>query len=199
MCSDFNIPIDTIPELNASITQIYIDKCISDILSDILEKCGGGYNFDMTPNGIRIYKYGAIYAYPEFRITPNTHLIYSPTLKGSVSHSLSIEDMKNSVKVVTETDKVYTVKAVAKDTDSIYKYGVLQEVIKIDEKDGDAKACAKNKLSELGKVKESFSIEIIEAVNSYTRAGALISVDDVNYLKHRPQHQKRSALCEIGA
>lgn len=194
LCSDFNIPIDSVPELNASITQIYIDKCISDILSDILEKCGGGYNFDMTPNGIRIYKYGEIYAYPEFRITPNTHLIYSPTLKGSVSHSLSIEDMKNSVKVISESDKVYTVKAVAKDTDSIYKYGVLQEVIKIDEKDGDAKACAKNKLSELNKVKENFSIEIIEAVNSYTRAGALISVDDVNYLIESTDHSIKNGV-----
>ena len=37
--------------------------------------------------------------------------------------------------------------------------------------------------AQLDKVKESFSIEIIEAVNSYTRAGALITVDDVNYLK----------------
>ena len=194
MCSDFNIPIDTIPELNTSITQIYIDKCISDILSNILEKCGGGHNFDMSPNGIRIYKYGAIYAYPEFRITPNTHLIYSPTLKGSVSHSLSIEDMKNSIKVITESDKVYTVKAVAKDTDSIYKYGILQEVVKIDEKDGDAKACAKNKLSELGKVKESFSIEIIEAVNSYTRAGSMITVDDVNYLIESSDHSIKNGV-----
>lgn len=83
----------------------------------------------------------------------NTHLIYSPTLKGNVSHTLSIEDMKNSVKVVTETDKVYTVKAVAKDADSIYKYGVLQDVFKIDEKDGDANTYAKNKLSELNKIK----------------------------------------------
>ena len=142
----------------------------------------------MTPNGIRIYKYGAIYAYPECRITPNTHLIYSPTLKGSVSHSLSMEDMKNSVKVVTESDKVYTVKAVEKDTDSIYKYGILQEVIKIDEKDGDANTFAKNKLSELGKVKESFSIEIIEAVNSYTLAGSMITVDDMNYLIESSDH-----------
>lgn len=194
LCSDFNIPIDTIPELNTSITQIYIDKCISDILSDILEKCGGGYNFDMTPNGIRIYKYGAIYAYPEFRITPNTHLIYSPTLKGSVSHSLSIEDMKNSVKVITETDKVYTVKAVAKDAGSIYKYGVLQDVFKIDEKDGDANTYAKNKLSELNKIKESFSIEIIEAVSSYTRAGALITVDDVNYLIESADHSIKNGI-----
>ena len=51
--SDFNIPIDSVQKLNASITQIYIDKCISDILSDNLDKCGGGYNFDMTPNGIK--------------------------------------------------------------------------------------------------------------------------------------------------
>lgn len=194
LCSDFNIPIDSVPELNASITQIYIDKCISDILSDILEKCGGGYNFDMTPNGIRIYKYGAIYACPEFRITPNTHLIYSPKLKGNVSHTLSIEDMKNSVKVISESDKVYTVKAVEKDTNSIYKYGVLQEVIKIDGKDGDAKSCAKNKLSEMNKVKESFSIEIIEAVNSYTRAGALITVDDVNYLIESADHSIKNGV-----
>ena len=148
----------------------------------------------MTPNGIRIYKYGAIYAYPEFRITPNTHLIYSPSLRGNVSHTISIEDMKNSVKVVTETDKVYTVKAVAKDTDSIYKYGVLQDVFKIDEKDGDANTYAKNKLSELNKIKESFSIEIIEAVNSYTRAGALITVDDVNYLIESTDHSIKNGV-----
>lgn len=194
LCLDFNIPIDSVPELNTSITQIYIDKCISDILSDILDKCGGSYNFDMTPNGIRIYKYGAIYAYPEFRITPNTHLIYSPTLKGNVSHTLSVEDMKNSVKVVTETDKVYTVKAVAKDTDSIYKYGVLQDVFKIDEKDGDANTYAKNKLAELNKIKESFSIEIIEAVNNYTRAGALITVDNINYLIKNTDHSIKNGI-----
>lgn len=197
LCSDFNIPIDSVPELNTSITQIYIDKTISDILSDILDKCGGGYNFDMTPNGIRIYKYGAIYAYPEFRITPNTHLIYSPTLKGNVSHTLSIEDMKNSVKVVTETDKVYTVKAVAKDADSIYKYGVLHDVFKVDEKDGDANTYAKNKLAELNKIKESFSIEIIEAVSSYTRAGALISVDDVNYLVESADHSIKNGVHHV--
>ena len=180
--------------MNISITQIYIDKTISDILSDILDKCGSGYKFDMTPNGIRIYKYGAIYNYPEFRITPNTHLIYSPTLKGNVSHTLLIEDMKNSIKVITETDKVYTVKAVAKDADSIYRYGVLQDVFKIDEKDGDANTYAKNKLSELNKIKEIFSIEIIEAVNSYTRAGMLITVDDINYLIESTDHSIKNGV-----
>ena len=102
--------------------------------------------------------------------------------------------MKNSVKVISESDKVYSVKAVAKDKDSIYKYGVLQDVIKIDEKDGDANTYANNKLSELNKVKESFSIEIIEAVNSYTRAGALITVDDMNYLIESSDHSIKNGV-----
>ncbi len=60
--------------------------------------------------------------------------------------------------------------------------------------DGDVNTYAKNKLSELGKVKESFSIEIIEAVNSYTRAGALISVDDVNYLIESADHSIKNGV-----
>ena len=102
--------------------------------------------------------------------------------------------MKNSVKVVTENDKIYTVKAVAKDADSIYKYGVLQEVLKIDKKDGGADTYAKNKLSELNKVKESFSIEIIEAINSYTRAGSMITIDDVNYLIESTDHSIKNGV-----
>jgi len=188
ICTDFNIPIDSIPDFTQTIKQIYIDKCISDILKDILDKCGGGYNLDMTPTGIRIYKYGSIYAYPEFRITPNTQLIYSPTLKCGVSHSLSIEEMKNSIKVVSEKDSVYTVQTVIKDTDSIYKYGILQEVVKVDLEKENANTIAKEKLAELNKATESYSVEIIEAVNSYTRAGYLITIDDVNYLITSTDH-----------
>ena len=179
VCADFNIPIDTIPELKTEIKQIYVDKAISDIISNILELCGGGYNFDVTPQGLRIYKYGEIYAYPELRITPNTPLIYSPSLRGGVSHSVSIEDMKNSIKVITEADSVYTVQTVLKDTDSIYKYGVLQEIVKIDPEKESANTVAKNKLAELNKQSETFSLEMIEAVDSYTRAGMAMDIDFV--------------------
>ena len=188
VCADFNIPIDTIPELKTEIKQIYVDKAISEIISNILELCGGGYNFDVTPQGLRIYKYGEYYAYPEFRITPNTPLIYSPSLRGGVSHSLSIVDMKNSVKVISEADSVYTVQTVLKDTDSIYKFGVLQEVIKIDPEKENAQTVAKNKLSELNKQSETFSFEMIEAVDSYTRAGMAMDIDDVRYLIEGTSH-----------
>ena len=197
VCEDFNIPIDSIPELNTEIKQIYVDKAVSDIISNILELCGGGYNYDMTPQGLRIYKYGDIYAYPEFRITPNTPLIYSPSLRGGVSHSVSIEDMKNSIKVITEADNVYTVQTVLKDTDSIYKFGVLQEVVKIDPEKENAQTVAKSKLAELNKQSETFSFEIIEAVDSYTRAGMAMDIDDVRYLIEGTSHSITNGIHHV--
>ena len=194
ICSDFNIPIDTMPELNTKITKIYFDKTISEILADILELCGGHYNFDVTPSGLRIYKIGSIYAYPEFRLSPNTPLIYSPPLHGNVSHSVSIEDMKNSIKVITEKDGNYSVKKVMQNTESIGKFGLLQEVIKIDPEKENANAVAQQKLSELSKMKESFSFEIIETMDSYTRAGYLISVEGVDYVIEGSGHSIKNGV-----
>ena len=64
----------------------------------------------------------------------------------------------------------------------------------IDEKDGDSNTYAKNKLSEMNKVKERFSIEIIEAVNSYTRAGSMITVDNANYLIESTDHSIKNGV-----
>ena len=194
ICEDSNIPIDNIPMLETQITKIYADKVLSDIIRDILSQCEGTYNFDVTPAGLRIYTIGSLYAYPEFRITPNTRLIYSPTLRGNVSHTLSIEEMKNSVKVISEKDSAYTVQTVLKDEDSIYQYGFLQEVVKIDAEKENAQAVAENKLSELSKAAETFSIEMIEALNSYTRAGAVITIDDVNYLIEGSDHSIKNGV-----
>lgn len=194
VCSDFNIDIDRIPTLTTEITKIYFDKTISEILADILELCGGGYNLDMTPKGLRIYELGSIYAYPEFRLSPNTQLIYSPNLRGNVSHSVSIEDMKNSIKVITETDGSYSVKRVVQNSDLISKFGLLQEVVKIDPEKENADIVAHQQLSELSKVKESYSFEIIEAMDSYTRAGYMITVDGVDYIIEGSGHSIRNEV-----
>ena len=197
VCADFNIDIDSIPALETKITKIYFDKTISEILADILEQCGGGYNLDMTPKGLRIYKIGSIYAYPEFRLSPNTQLIYSPNLRGNVSHSISIEDMKNSIKVITETDGSYSVKRVVQNSDLISKFGLLQEVVKIDPEKENADIVAHQQLSELSKVKESFSFEILEAMDSYTRAGYMITVDGVDYIIEGSSHSTKNGVHNV--
>ena len=194
ICDDYGIPIEMIPDLKTEITQLYLDKTLSDIIKDILSLCGGGYNLDVTPNGIRIYKLGDIYAYPEFRITPNTHLLYSPTLRGNVSHSVSIEELKNSIKIVTEKDKVYSHKKTLKDEESIKKYGLLQKVVKIDPEKENANTVANTQLSELNRATEKYSCEIIEAVDSYTRAGSVIGIEGVNYLIEGSGHSIKNGI-----
>lgn len=188
------IPIESIPDLNTEITQLYLDKVLSDIIKDILELCGGGYNLDVTPRGVRIYKYGEFYAYPEFRITPNTHLIFSPLLRGGVSHSTSIDEMKNSIKVVSEKDNVYSLLATKKDESNISKYGLIQKVVKIDPEKENANTVANTQLAELNQKKESFSCEIIEALNSYTRAGMIITIEDKNYLIEGSGHSIKNGI-----
>ena len=194
ICEDYGIPIDTIPELDTEITQLYLDKVLSDIIKDILSLCGGGYNLDVTPKGMRIYRLGDLYAYPEFRITPNTHLIYSPLLRGGVSHSTSIEELKNSIKVVTEKDNVYSLQATKKDDVSIGTYGLLQKVVKIDPEKENANTVADTQLAELNQKTEKFSCEVIEALNSYTRAGMVISIADVNYLIEGSGHSIKNGI-----
>ena len=152
ICEDYGIPIDSIPELNAEITQLYLDKVLSDIIKDILSLCGGGYNLDVTPKGIRIYKYGDIYAYPEFRVSPNTRLVYSPNFCGNVFHSRSIEEMKNSIKVVSEKDNVYSHLKTLRDETNIGRFGLLQKVVKIDPEKENADTVANTQLYELNKV-----------------------------------------------
>ena len=102
ICNDLSISIVMLPELTANIKQIYFDKTVSDILKDILEKCGGNYNFDFVPEGLRIYKIGDLTAYPEFQVASNVRQGYSIDYRGNVSHSTSIEEMYNSIKITSE-------------------------------------------------------------------------------------------------
>ena len=194
ICNDFNVDVFALPELNKNITQIYIDKTISEIIDDILEQCDKVYTYDVIPAGLRIYELGSLYAYPQFRITPNTRLLFSPSLLGNQTHSISIEDMKNSVKVVSEKDNTYTVKKVLRDDNSIYEYGLLQEVVTIDPEKDNADIVAKNTFDDLNKPAETYSIEIIEQVESYTMAGYRITVGDKNYVILSTEHSIKDGV-----
>ena len=182
ICNDLSIKIAMLPELSTVIKQIYFDKTISAIITDILSKCGVDYNYDFVPEGLRIYKIGDLIAYPEFRVASNVAQAYSPDYKGNVSHSVSIEEMKNSIKITSEKDSVYTELMVLQNRELIDKYGFLQKIVKIDPEKEKADAVAQRELDANAKETENFSIEIIEKYDSYTRAGEVIKVDGANYV-----------------
>ena len=195
VCNDFNIPIDTLCALPLTFSKIYLDKAASEVIWDILEQCGGGYNFDVTPRGLRVYRLGDLHANPRFRLSSNTQEYNSVDLRGGVSHSVSIEDLKNSVKVISGDEKGFTHLTTEQDAELISKYGLLQTVEKI--KDGEtanAAATARQKLAELSRKKESFSFEIIEADDSYTRAGYTLEVEGVKFIIEGSAHSIKNGV-----
>ena len=194
ICDDMSIPVDSIADIKTTISEIYFDKTISDIFKDILEKCEGSYNYDFTPEGLRIYRIGDLEAYPELRLASNLKQVYAPDYRGSVSHSGSIEDMINSVKVITENDGTYTEVLLRQNKDDIYNYGLLQKVIKIDTEKENAETEAQSILEENGRVKESYSFEIIEKYDSYTRAGEVIPIDGEMYLIESTDHSIKGGV-----
>lgn len=191
ICNDLSISIAMLLELTTKIKQIYFDKTVSDIIQDILERCSGDYNFDFVPEGLRIYKIGDLVAYPEFRAASNVRQAYAPDYKGEVSHSISIEEMHNSIKITSEKDSVYKEMMVLQNRELIDKYGFLQKIVKIDLEKENANNVTNRELAENGKPKESYSFEIVEKYDSYTRAGEVISVDGINYVIESTDHSYR--------
>lgn len=188
ICEDLTINIVTMPTLETNVNLIYFDKTISDIITDLLSKCGGNYNYDFVPDGIRIYEIGTFVANPEFLIADNIPPQKSTDRRGEVSHSLSIEDMKNSVKITSEKDNVYSELLIKQNRELIDKYGFLQEIVKIDPEKENAETVAAEKLASASAPTETYSFKIIEKYDSYTRAGEVITVDDVNYIIEHTQH-----------
>lgn len=183
ICKDLCIPIVMIPELTTLITQIYIDKPISDVIKDIISQCGEIYNFDIVPDGIRIYKCTDMVVEPKFRISSNTELKDSVQYIGNTNHKITIDGMRNSVKVISDTDVLITLK----DEDSVNQYGFLQEVVKLNDGE-DAAAIGQTELDKLNKISEIKSGEIIEELDSYTRSGYVLTIDGVQYVIKSSQH-----------
>ena len=186
--SDLSIPVaymdaDTLD--GTFITEIYIDKKISEVIWDILSKVGGIWNYDMVPTGIRIYKAGAFVSEPKFRVAANTAYKSSVKYRGAESVSSSIEDMKTSVKVISDTN----VLAAARNEDAYGKYGFLQEVIKLENEDDNPSDLAQSKLWELCREKQTRSFPMVVELSDYTRAGDILYVDEVSYLITSAQHE----------
>ena len=56
---------------------------------------------------------------------------------------------------------------------------------------------AQSKLKELNTQSESFSFEMIEAVDSYTRAGMAMDIDDVRYLIEGTSHSITNGIHHV--
>lgn len=178
LCKEIGINVE-VTGLDTKIDKIYKDKAVSEVIKDIIEQCSQFNSkkfFIEFDNGtLKVMPYQKIKVFGTFEMQKDKFININENI-GGVSLSKSIVDMKNSVLVVTENKGAIRTIGEEQDSKSIEKYGKLQEVVTLDEKEfSKANLVAKNELKKLNKITEDFSIDVLGDDN--VKSGRVIDID----------------------
>ena len=178
LCKEIGIKVE-VSGLDTKIDKIYKDKTISDVIKDIIEQCSQFNSkkfFIEFDNGtLKIMPYKKIKVFGQFEIQKDKFININENI-GGVSLTKSIVDMKNSVLVITENKGAVRTIGQEQDTKSIEKYGKLQQVVTLDEKEfSKANLVAKNELKKLNRITEDFGIDVLG--DDKIKSGRVIDID----------------------
>lgn len=174
LCSMFKVPVGNVVAIPVVIKKIFnaeVSTIIKDILEIAKQKLGIKYRMEMRTGKLFVEKQKALLVKGTFKLADQEYdmneSISNPTRKRS------IEEMKNSIKLV-HNDKV---KIIVKDTDLINKYGLLQEIITLNDEDlPKARNIGANTLKDLGRIIEENTFDMIG--HDEVRAGRLMNVNE---------------------
>ena len=178
LCKEIGIDVE-VSGLDTKIDKIYKDKAVSEVIKDIIEQCSQfnskKFFIEFDKNKLIVSPYKKIKVFGTFEIQKDKFININENI-GGVSLSKSIVDMKNSVLVITENKGAIRTIGEEQDSKSIEKYGKLQEVVTLDEKEfSKANLVAKNELKKLNKITEDFSIDVLGDDN--VKSGRVIDID----------------------
>lgn len=178
LCKEIGINVE-VTGLDTKIDKIYKDKAVSEVIKDIIEQCSQfnskKFFIEFNNGTLKVMPYQKIKVVGQYEMQKNKFININENI-GGVSLSKSIVDMKNSVLVVTENKGAIRTIGEEQDSKSIEKYGKLQEVVTLDEKEfSKANLVAKNELKKLNRITEDFSIDVLGDDN--VKSGRVIDVD----------------------
>ena len=178
LCKEIGIKVE-VSGLDTKIDKIYKDKSISDVIKDIIEQCSQfnskKFFIEYDKDTLRIMPYKKIKIVGQFEMQKDKFININENI-GGVSLSKSIVDMKNSILVITQNKEAVRTVGKEQDSESIKKYGMLQEVVTLDEKEfKKANLVAKNELKKLNKITEDFSIDVLG--DDKVKSGRVIDID----------------------
>lgn len=181
LCSEFSIQVGSIAPMRCLINHIYYENTVSEIIDDILEQefneTGKTYIKEIDKGSFYIFEKYSKTVQGFFRPASNIAPFDVTLAPAMPSRSFSIEDMKNSILIISgEENSVYTA-GKAQDTESISKYGLLQEIENVDDDNlNKAQNIAENRLQELNKISETVSIQLLGDFN--VRSGRVIAIKE---------------------
>ncbi|MHC1683414.1 MAG: hypothetical protein AB6733_10740 [Clostridiaceae bacterium] len=178
ICRDYNIPVGNIINIPTRIKKIYtsdIASTIRDIISIAESEQNKKYYFEMSKGKFYVKEKGS------YLVSAKTSLFGSESditnFISNPSRKVSIENMKNSIQIITGNDEQTKVVTEVKNQSYINKFGLLQQIQSIDEKElAKAKNIASNLLNELCKESEELSLQLIG--NDKVRAGVSLEINE---------------------
>ena len=179
ICSELDIKVGSIAPMRASITHIYYESTAAEIIDDILtqeaQETGNTYIKEMQGDSFYVFEKTSKPITATFKPAVNIAKFDIGLAISSPSRTLSIEDMKNSILIVSGDEQSVRVLAIAKDDEGIKKYGLLQEIESVDDSDlNKVQNVAENKLKELNKVSETISCTLLGSDD--VRAGRVLTL-----------------------
>lgn len=163
LCQIYGIPVGKIPTMSSTVTEIFKDKKLSDVISQLLDYaklkgCVKDVYLTCATGKLEILTYGKI-----SNLTGEMGMFstYSQKTINSPSIKVSMQDLRNRVIIADNSDKNRT-RVTISDSESIKKYGLLQEVEMVDtSKTNNLKKIATDKLKELNKLSKSISMSML--------------------------------------
>lgn len=170
-----------IANMKTLINKIYKDEVVSDIIGDVLQQVeqetGVKHRLYMDKDTVVIESQNNMLINPMIKLSDNTNAFPVTQTISNPSKEQSIVDLKNKVIVVSDDDESTKIYTEASDEESINKFGLLTEVITVEEKNAaQARNIAKNELKNLNRIAESASVEMLG--HDDIKAGRLIDVNE---------------------
>lgn len=172
--NDFGMLIGKVPTMNTLIDEIYLEKSPAEIIEDIYKKeeraTGKRINVEMRNGKIYFEEMKDLVIKGTFKLAGNVEAYDVMANPLGADRKRSIESMRNRVKILIERDDdeknkgkaKYEVVATAQDEKLISKFGLVEDVFKIDAEDAaKAKEVARILLKRLARIHETNSIPLM--------------------------------------
>ncbi|MFD2671809.1 XkdQ/YqbQ family protein [Marinicrinis sediminis] len=176
----FNIK-HNIASMNTLITKIYKDITLIDIINDILYQVyfetKNVYRLEMDKDIVTIRKQSDLLINPMVRLSSNTNEFPTSETIAGLATEKSIENMKNKVIVVSDTENSTNIFAEKSDQINIDRYGLMTEVVTVNDKNAaQARNIANTVLYQLSKTGNIVTCEMLG--HDDIRSGRLIDLNE---------------------
>ena len=202
-----NIPVGRIENVRGTVKNIYKDKTVKDVLTDLLNLATGQTGFNYTVD----CRLGEVNIRPYRLINDlqgdlsNDIQINSGDNLGNVTITNSMQSMKNRILVVTGNEQNTRISAREFDQTSIERFGLLQEIISADNEQGNFNILARTRLREANRITTTITVDLLG--DDRIQKGVLIPIEDervningiylVRTSEHKVENGQHTVHCEL--